>query len=1393
MIRALALRSRILPFATATRQHFASPTWRLARTQSTAHASEVAEGKGFFPPMFEAPNKQRKLPLQERDPRKGQKDMTRSMPSSSVSRPRQPQSSPKHHRPAMNHDRLRGKKRKAEPPVDQPSARRHRPDSRPISKLKDETYVREHFKVPSQADYPNLPSGIFRNPKDHLHNKLQLYGKLQLPTRQINSRVFHCDIQFHFKDGSEAIKGIEGEGQNKKAAEQAALLHLLAHFHQEGMMLDLFGSTKDFQLDSKTLATEADAKLDIYNYAARFGCVPIVTIESTVKRRAAGKVRSIVAANVTLSEQNINVTGRGLNTRSAEIAAALKFKEAAEQYQARTGSGSIVIKDSNALTTTNARHFFDFYKIVHPSDGIEVVTRSAKSRGRANVTEGQVVINEKPVGCSVQMENKKRAEDLAYLTAAIEITKNEPAIFPRFLKALKAGNGQILRPLAPATMKIEQDCLLAMQDTLLQARDAGLPDEVKDLESDEDYTDSRRGGFGRRPLEPADAERKSSALKRDFIQYLEDPLLEDLRKRRSELPMNQYLTKVIEQVETNTYSIIIGATGSGKTTQVPQILLERAIAEGEGATCNIICTQPRRIAATSVARRVAEERNEQLRDIVGYHVRFDAKLPAYGGSITYCTTGILLQQLQNSPDEVMDRISHLVIDEVHERDILIDFLMIILKKVMMQRIANGKPVPKVVLMSATMDADLFASYFGQTLGGEEIIPCPTLSVPGRTFPVKERFLEDIMGELTSRYSPSQLSHLKNDRDTRYYTEAEERFANANSGKVQRSQNGVVQPEDFAIDWKQERKVSSSGTAVVNEKEEALVPHVLIAATVAHVVKTTSDGAILVFLPGLDDIVKVNEQLTQVPVLGTNFNDQDKFKFFLLHSSMPAGQTEVFEPPPPGIRKIILATNIAETSITIPDVQHVIDSGKLREKRYDQARRITQLQCTWISKSNSKQRAGRAGRVQNGNYYALFSNERYQTSRAIGLPEMLRTDLQEICLDIKAQAFKSPVREFLAAAIEPPPPEAVDASVDHLIDLDAFTEDEKITPLGRLLAALPVHPSLGKMIVLGVMFRCLDPMIVLGAAAAERNIFLNPLEAKREARQAKLAFVQGSGSDHITLLNAIRQLRVIKAEHGEFEFKRYCHDNFIHANAFKTIESTSRQVEDILVESGLVPRISPFDRANYQYGDGSLNENSNSVPLIKALLLAGTHPNFATSTGSRTFRTPGEKNVIIHPGSVNASAEKGAYGERANPHANHFIYSVLARANDGNSMMLRDSTEVTPLMATLFGGKLRLDRNIIEIDDWLPFYVRSFDRRAARIVVEFRKALERLYAETFTDLATKRRSQDHRFTDRKSYLADNEIRSIFAAGLVDIFKKDYTTDEYISSSGYGANTLPRSRY
>ncbi len=1138
---------------------------------------------------------------------------------------------------------------------------------------------------------------------------------------------------------------------------------------------------------------------DIYNYCARFNCFPIFSHE-VLKTKA----RNMVEVTIELPQQDIRVVGKAPQYAMAMAGAALRFKQEAEKYQAQHGNGAIIINDSTSLTASNARKFVDFYKIIHPKAQIKMdVTLPEEKKAFGLPYRCQLYIDGAPIGDAVEMARQKSAEALAYLTAAVTLKEREPNIFPRFLTAWKAGHGDILKPVPPTDLQVDPDCLLRMRRTLVSARQAGLPDEADELVPDEVGVETNR--YRRLPpLTHFQAKVRSLLMQKAFAAYLQDARLVELRRKRAELPVNQHSARVLDLINNNTYSIIVGATGSGKTTQVPQIILENAISKGEGAACNIICTQPRRIAATSVARRVSEERNEELQESVGYHVRFLAKPPKASGSITFCTTGILLKQLQHSPDTIMEDISHLIIDEVHERDIQIDFLLVILKKIMRQRAATGRSTPKVVLMSATMNTELFASYFSNTTAEGDQVGCPAINVPGRNFPVTEKFLDDIMEEIRRAHPASAIRIIKDERASVEFFEANKKFllGQPNSNAV--SASNAANDGDLIIDWKQEKKYSSEGKLVdaADERDDALVPYGLVAGTVAHIASQSREGAVLVFLPGLDEIVKVEETLRRGRIFGIDFNDESKFKIFKLHSSIPGAQTEVFDAVPHGCRKIILSTNIAETSITIPDVHYVVDTGKLREKQYDQARRITQLKCTWISKSNSKQRAGRAGRVQNGHYYALFPKERYNAMRDITLPEMLRSDLQEICLDVKAQAFESPIREFLAAAIEPPSPEAVDISIKNLEALDALTPEERITPLGRLLASLPVHPSLGKMIVLGVIFRCLDPMVILGAADVERSLFVRPEGVTRaQSFRKKLSFAQDTASDHIAVLNAVRAMREqgLRGPQTQWEFAM---QNFIHINAYKTIERTAHQIEDILIEAGIIPRAPPTPGRHFEIGSRSLNQNSTKVPLIKGLLLAGLHPNLAFCKGGRFYRTPGQQDTMPHPNSVNTpegrrkgemgeTGEKEEKGERSptNRFGELLSYSSMQRSNDDSRTFLCETTQSTPLMAVLFGGKISTDfhRKLI-VDSWLSYNVRSADIMAVKTIFEFRKALERLLSMTFRNLTI---MKDGRKLAGLSS-ADEVVREMFATGLVEVLDSvdgDFEGEDWSSAPGYNSSQGP----
>ncbi|KAI5852980.1 P-loop containing nucleoside triphosphate hydrolase protein [Morchella snyderi] len=1239
-------------------------------------------------------------------------------------------------------------------------------DVRP-RELVDEAYLEKNFEALKEDDYKKAPKALFNNPKAFLWDFKTLSPKSAFLAHK--GGLYRCTVIVTLPNGQK-IEAV-GDHSHKKNSEKIACQHCVLKLHSNGLLKDIiYQGSHEAAFDQALLNDESDAKMDIYDYCARFDAVPMFIFRETQRP---GNRRPLVECTVEMPEQNIQASARAADKKVAEILACVEFKKQAEEYHAKHGESTIVVKDLLALSTRNARKFFEFYKMhnrgVTYDCTIKQVSGGTK-RLKAGYFLGQMMLNNEPLGDPVEMHSKKAADTAAYLTGAVELKKREPGIFPKFLEALRLGNGELLKPITPAWIHTENDSVNAMTDTLMSVRRVGLPPS----EEEEDMMEAK-GENGRRMnpwrrLDKAFVAVKNIKLQEDYEKYLSDPALTTLRQKREELPMNQYQGKVLDIVENHPVSIIVGATGSGKTTQVPQILLEKAIKEGRGAECNIICTQPRRIAATSVAQRVAVERNESLQKSIGYHVRFDSKLPSAGGSITYCTTGILLQQLRNSADEALEGVTHLVIDEVHERDILIDFLLIILKRVLKERKILGKPSVKVVLMSATMDTDLFSNYFAEKNEHNQLVPCPDLSVPGRTFPVKELYLEDIRGLLKESHSPADLFML-NEPDSREYLGIEGNLSA--SAPVSRLASRVPSrapsraastreeaPEDddavdnsTTINWKQEVKLGVDGQAVVsNEKQDAIVPIGLIATTIAHIAKTTTEGAMLVFLPGLEEITGLDEALRIRKPLGVDFSDANKFKLCLLHSSIP-NQNEVFDDVPEGCRKVILSTNIAETSITIPDVRYVIDSGKMREKQYEQARRITQLVCTWISKSNSKQRAGRAGRVQNGNYWALFSRNRFESMRATGLPEMLRSDLQEICLDIKAQGFTDPVKQFLSEAIEAPTPNVIDASLNQLMTLGALTDNERLTPLGRVLATMPVEPALGKMILLAVIFRCLDPIIILGASTAARDLFVSPPEKRQDANRAKHAFVRGTGSDHMAMVNAFREWRWIRDQNGQYAASRFADDNFLHKGALRTLEQTAEQIEEILVQASIIPFTRKGQRYQSEIGHARLNDNSNCVPLIKALTLAGMYPNLGINTGGRGFRTANENFTMIHPTSVH-------YVNRTDdqlPFGTLVTYSAKARSNDGSTLLLRTVTESSPLAAMLFGGKLTNYGNNLEIDSWLPFLAPT---QTAKITHDFRRLLDRLLAHAF-------RSLSKRGNDRSGFLADDPARETFAKGLVEV--------------------------
>lgn len=441
---------------------------------------------------------------------------------------------------------------------------------------------------------------------------------------------------------------------------------------------------------------------------------------------------------------------------------------------------------------------------------------------------------------------------------------------------------------------------------------------------------------------------RNNSIKEDFAKRVATPAYQQMRKQRDTLPIATYREEIISTLERTQVMVLSGETGCGKSTQLPSFILEENLREGKA--CKIFVTEPRRISAISLAQRVSQELGDAPGAMgtpasqVGYSIRLESKVSP-STRLAFVTNGIALRMLEGN---ALDEVTHIVVDEVHERSIESDFLLIVLKSLLQER----KDL-KVILMSATLDAEKISTFFGG---------CPCLAVPGRTFPVRVNYLEDAV----------ELAEWSVDESSPY---AVRRYAKG-AGKDLELHD---ESEDEDPTRLSAAKYSEKTVSTVNLLDTRQIPYDLIIRLLEKMCFDTPElrnfsAATLVFMPGLAEIRKLNDLLCSHPAFGS----QD-FVVYPLHSSISSeGQSAVFDVPSPGIRKIVIATNIAETGVTIPDITCVIDSGKHREMRYDEKRQLSRLVETYIAKSNAKQRRGRAGRVREGLAYHLFTKARHDT-------------------------------------------------------------------------------------------------------------------------------------------------------------------------------------------------------------------------------------------------------------------------------------------------------------------------------------------------------------------------------------------------------------------------------
>ncbi|KAF2625113.1 P-loop containing nucleoside triphosphate hydrolase protein [Macroventuria anomochaeta] len=632
----------------------------------------------------------------------------------------------------------------------------------------------------------------------------------------------------------------------------------------------------------------------------------------------------------------------------------------------------------------------------------------------------------------------------------------------------------------------------------------------------------------------------------------------------------------------NQVTIICGETGCGKSTQIPSFILEYQLAQGKA--CKVYCTEPRQLGEGS-------KDLGSMRSLVGYAIRLESKTSAQT-RLVYATG--------------LGEVTHLVIDEVHERSIDTDFLLIILRTLM-----DRRPGLKVILMSATVDAARFSRYLNDA---------PILNVPGRTFPVQTQYLEDAI-ELT-HYAGSAEDARKNGNssgdDDEEITSEKSGIPSKLPGYSPATRNVLSTYDEYAIDY------------------DLIVR--LIEAVAYDPQLSRYSSAVLVFLPGIAEIRQLNDMLAGHQSFGSNW------LIYPLHSTISSeDQQAAFLLPPPGCRKIVIATNIAETGVTIPDITCVIDTGKHKEMRFDERRQLSRLTQSFIARANAKQRRGRAGRVQEGLCFHLFTKYRHDNLMMDQqTPEMLRLSLQDLVMRTKICKLGD-IESTLSEALDPPSSKNIRRAIDALIEVDALTPGEELTHLGRQIAKLPLDAHLGKLVLLASMFSCVDVAITIAAILSSKSPFLTPFGAKQRADIARLSFKTGD-SDLLTTYNAYKAWRTVCTTAGRSEMQ-FCHKNFLSPQNLSNIEDLKAQLLSSLVEAGFI-QMSPDERRTLsRYRSTTRNRTFVLVPpqydthspndlLVNSVIATAFYPKLLTREGKGWRNISNNQTVSLAPTSVN---------------------------------------------------------------------------------------------------------------------------------------------------------------
>lgn len=852
---------------------------------------------------------------------------------------------------------------------------------------------------------------------------------------------------------------------------------------------------------------------------------------------------------------------------------------------------------------------------------------------------------------------------------------------------------------------------------------------------------------------------------------VEQPFMKERFRNRSKLPLmanKSIRLDLLKTVAENDVTIVLAKTGSGKTTQVPQLILEDEVWRYRGPSTSIICAQPRRIAATSTARRVAYERNDVLGRHVGYKIRNEDVSPVQRPSITYYTIGILMHRLLTGGSKMLEAHSHIIIDEVHERDAQIDMVLSLLRKALSTLKATRQPYPKIILMSATIDPGRFLDYFREATREGSQLSAESFEVEGRHHTVQTHFLPDILKELSAdgQLHPTMETLLqgKSRKSSADYIKNELYFA-ASAGERMSRQSG--QGELVSGENRQELEVENPLMPSLDSVSNHYLG--LVVAVVAHISFAKPEGDVLVFLPGKSDIDVVYDALVDTKPLDLDFQDESKFKLFKLHSSLRDTNDLVFEKVPPGCRRIILATNIAETSITLPDVVYVVDTGKARTSVFDPVTLRRSLPFEWISRTSSIQRRGRAGRVRDGHYYALFSQERYETFGAMARPRITVSNIVDIVLLLLAyrQTHSGKPKDFLRGMMDPPSEAAIESAYKELSSLGAIT-DGKVTRLGWVLAQMGISPSAGKALLLGALFGCLEPMLILACHDFNNPLIYNGELSISTLRETKRRYDRDLESDLPILIDAFREYHAAYRTGNRASMAELRESRAIQHSAYMEMILTSRAIHEVLAKHGFVPPAPGSGDTIFETLPSNVNFNKDDMVLVKALAVNTISAEMAAwSAKDRRWELDAASDGYTSRSSVNYDLKRSLRKIRRKHRSDGRLmaYSWKRDIDDSekDEVWLEHTTMVTPLVAVLFSRSVNLTSpTVVELNDWLRLEFNAHGmppelaRQTARILTETKKTLERFVTYCWRKLLRNIPAPEDGFEEISTYLLPQDV-------------------------------------